>query len=112
MNDISTTQIDAASGNRVFEDRMRQLRARFVERSRTDLVQIRELRRRMAAGDSRRDLLRIVHALSGAAGIFGHDEISAVAFRVELELRRSEGTPGAVDTGLDDLEALLTALLV
>jgi HPt (histidine-containing phosphotransfer) domain-containing protein len=79
-----------------FDARLLDLRRRFVERTRRDGETIRTLRTRWGAGetiaaDQLRDLARIVHGLSGAAGVFGFDDISEAAHRAEMSLRNLDG---------------------
>ena len=59
-----------------FDERYDQLKQRFVERSRQDLVVIR------AERDAAK-LRPVVHRLSGAAGTFGYHELSRLAGQVD-----------------------------
>jgi HPt (histidine-containing phosphotransfer) domain-containing protein len=59
-----------------FDEKYEQLKQRFIERSRQDLVVIR------AERDPAR-LRPVVHRLSGAAGTFGYQELSRVAGEVD-----------------------------
>lgn len=62
-----------------FDDRMAQLRARFIVRAREDRNALRE---GGGAGDRAR-LREIAHSLAGNGGIFGFPEISAAASAIE-----------------------------
>lgn len=62
-----------------FDDRIAQLRARFIVRAREDRNILREAQR---DGDRAR-LREIAHSLAGNGGIFGFPEISAAASAVE-----------------------------
>jgi HPt (histidine-containing phosphotransfer) domain-containing protein len=57
-------------------ERLNQLKQRFIERSRQDLVAIR------AARDPA-ELRPVVHRLSGAAGTFGYSHLSRLAGEVD-----------------------------
>lgn len=64
-------------------DPMAALRARFVERTRGELAVL-------EAGAGHPDFRRIVHGLSGAAGVFGFSEISARAGVVDDRLAEGQ----------------------
>lgn len=88
-----------------FDDRMTQLRARFVARAREDRSALQEVARR---GDRAR-LREIAHSLAGNGGIFGFPEISAAASAVEDAL--DEDAPGeALDRLCRQLDDRLAAL--
>lgn len=74
-----------------FDDRMAQLRARFVARAAEQRAQ---LVAALLAGDHD-EMRRLAHGLSGSAGVFGFPEISADAQALEE----------AVDEGVEE-EAL------
>ncbi|HEY0627096.1 MAG TPA: Hpt domain-containing protein [Allosphingosinicella sp.] len=73
-----------------FDERMAQLRARFVVRA---AEQREQLTAALMAGD-RDEVRRLAHGLSGSAGVFGFPEISVDAQAVEE----------AVDEGASDEE--------
>jgi len=99
MTDSIRTDVDTpstAAVNTDFEARLIELRRRFVERTRRDGETVARLcarwdRGEPLAGDLLRDLSRTVHGLSGAAGVFGFDEISEAAHRAEMSLRNLDG---------------------
>lgn len=75
------------------------LRARFVERVRGELVQLK-------AGQ---DVRPIVHRLSGTAGTLGFDEISRLAAVVDDQLLDGPADPQDMAALLAALEALSSA---
>ena len=82
-------------------DPLAALRERFVERARTDL----EVLRRPAADPA--ETARLVHRLSGAAGMFGFAEVSRLAAAVDDEIHAG-GPPseGALAALIAAVEAL------
>lgn len=62
-----------------FDDRLRELRERFVARACEDRTALAEA---LAGGDAD-GVRRIVHGLAGAGGTFGYPEISEAAQRIE-----------------------------
>lgn len=83
-----------------FDDRLTELRARFLARAADDYAALRAAR---DAGDCE-TIRRIAHSLAGGAGIFGFPEISAAARVVE------EADENDVLPRLAHLLALLDAL--
>jgi len=75
-------------------DRIEQLRLLFIERSKENLAQIRQLLdARKTANDPRsidEGLMTLAHSLVGASGIFGFPELGDKAFRVEATLRSAD----------------------
>lgn len=79
-------------------DPLELLRARFVERCRTDLERIKGL------DLDHPDLGVIAHQLSGSAGSFGYPEISDAAAVVDDRIRYGPGP------ALEDVQSLMQAL--
>lgn len=69
-----------------FEDRMAQLRARFVTRATRERDELKAARTR---GD-RQEMRRLAHSLSGAGGLFGFPDISEAAEQLERAIDRGE----------------------
>lgn len=84
-------------------DPFTNIRKRFIERCRSDLHRLEELK---SSGTDNPDALstltRIAHSLAGAGGIFGFPEISNKAFELESLLIEGEGDNRAT-TALDEL---------
>lgn len=84
-------------------DRIEQLKLLFIERSKGNLDQIRDLlEHRQTASDPRSvdvDLVKLTHSLVGASGIFGFQELGETAFRLENVLR----TPGYQEADFENL---------
>jgi HPt (histidine-containing phosphotransfer) domain-containing protein len=78
-------------------DPLAPLRAKFIERCRSDLAVLRR-----GAGDG--EMRHAVHRLAGAGGVFGFPEISDLARRLDDQAQTGE----AFDS--TDLHALVTAL--
>lgn len=88
-----------------FDDRLRELRQRFVDRSHSD----RDLLKIALAANDRPELHRLAHSLAGAGGLFGFPEISDAGQRLEDALDESAGVEGVRAAGealLRQLEAL------
>lgn len=84
-------------------DPFTSIRKRFIERCRSDLHNLEDLK---SAGtddpDALSRLIGVAHSLAGAGGIFGFPEISNKAS--ELETRLIEGgSNNRADTALDEL---------
>jgi chemotaxis protein histidine kinase CheA len=108
MNDLPNALEGNMAGGSAFEERMRQLRGRFVERSRTDAEEVRAIRGHLKAGEPvspemLTHLFRTVHALAGAAGLFGFETVSEAALRVERILRAGETTTAEIAPSLAEL---------
>lgn len=86
-------------------DPLASLRARFSERCGADLSRMRELRETSSSDE----LVRIVHNLAGAAGIFGMSALSSAAAAVDD--RFASGRTPEPEL-LDALEAELAALAI
>lgn len=88
-------------------DPFADIRKRFLERCRSDLHRLEELK---SAGTDNPDALstltRIAHSLAGAGGIFGFPEISNKAFELESLLMEGGGDSRAI-TALDELIQIL-----
>lgn len=85
-------------------DPLAPLRARFSDRCRADLERLRVLRE---APEACAELVRLVHNLAGAAGIFGYAALSATA--MALDDGFASGRRPDADL-LDALEVQLAAL--
>lgn len=85
-NTIGLDQLPEAA-----RDRIEQLKLLFIERSKGNLDQIRDLlARRQLASDPHSvdaDLIKLAHSLVGASGIFGFQQLGDAAFRLETLLR-------------------------
>ncbi|WP_274627694.1 Hpt domain-containing protein [Arvimicrobium flavum] len=83
------------------------LRRRFVARCQGELASLERIAREGAAAldDSRRDqLVKTVHSLAGAGGMFGFSGLSERASMVETLLGGdSEATPAQIKAALDEL---------
>lgn len=109
----------AAAGNDVFQERMAALKRRFVERAREDAAALAALQDEIAdqlerGGNDRdlhRRLVRLVHGLAGAAGIFGYEAISETAFQCELKLRHDDAVTAGIGPDLARLTARLTEVI-
>jgi HPt (histidine-containing phosphotransfer) domain-containing protein len=106
---------DAAEIEAMFRERMTELRRGFVVRARQDAVEIGRLADRLAAGPGllaadRVDLVRRLHTLAGAAGLFGEHAIGDTAFRLEAALRDDAPPPPSLRDELVGLEQLLDAV--
>lgn len=92
-------------------DRIAQLRQLFIERSKGNLTEIRQLLDRRQIPDERDDadsqLAKLAHSLVGASGIFGFPHLGESAFRLETALR----DPGCGDAERETLIADLVGLL-
>lgn len=88
------------------EDLLAPLRALFAARAAVDLAVL----RRALAADPPADpeLERTVHGLAGAAGVFGHTDIAALALAADRAF--ADGQPPDRDR-LEALAALLEALV-
>ena len=62
-----------------FDDRLRELRQRFIDRSRLD----RDLLTTALATNDHPEMQRLAHSLAGAGGLFGFPEISDAGQRLE-----------------------------
>lgn len=76
-----------------FDDKMAQLRTRFLERAKDERAQLIAATATM----DRAEILRLSHGLSGSAGVFGFPAISLHAQAVEE----------ALDEGADEQEVRL-----
>ena len=85
-----------------FDDRLRELRQRFIDRSRSD----RDSLVAALAADDRLELQRLAHSLAGAGGLFGFPEISDAGQRLEDALDESAEAVEVLAAG----EALLRKL--
>ena len=85
-----------------FDDRLRELRQRFIDRSRSD----RDALAAALAADDRPELQRLGHSLAGAGGLFGFPEISDAGQRLEDALDEGAATEDVQAAG----EALLRRL--
>lgn len=93
-----------------YEEQMRELRERFIERARTDRT---ALRAALAGGDHYAARF-IAHKLAGAAGIFGLDQISVTASALERALPAADQlgeSPDPAVTGAPAVSAAADALL-
>ncbi|MCV3238647.1 Hpt domain-containing protein [Mesorhizobium sp. ZC-5] len=88
-------------------DPFTDIRNRFIERCRSDLHSLEELK---SAGFDNPDasvaLTKIAHSLAGAGGIFGFPEISNKAFALEALIIEGEGDNQAI-AALDELIQIL-----
>lgn len=86
-------------------ERIAQLKLLFIERSKGNLEQIRDLLGRRAREDDPRvindELIKLAHSLVGASGLFGFPELGEMAFRLETLMR----TPGYAEADFDRLSA-------
>jgi HPt (histidine-containing phosphotransfer) domain-containing protein len=78
-------------------DPLAALRAKFVARCAEDLAVVR-------AGPDAPDLARVIHRIAGAAGMFGHDALGALAGRIDDDAQAGGGFSE------QDLAALAAAL--
>ncbi len=86
-------------------DPLAPLRERFRDRVEIDLAQLRE----MVSGDlASDDLKRLAHNLAGAAGLFGHPELSKAAMAIDDRFAAGE-TPDLAQTEL--LETRMRAVI-
>jgi HPt (histidine-containing phosphotransfer) domain-containing protein len=81
-----------------FDESYRRLKRRFIDRCREDLAEIR------ADGDRTR-LRPVVHRLSGAAGTFGFQDLSALAGEVDdVLVEGGQPSSEALSRLVDELE--------
>ncbi|RCW81536.1 Hpt domain-containing protein [Phyllobacterium bourgognense] len=75
------------------EDKLGQLRRRFLERCKANLPVLQAGHSLLddATGDEQKDFLALVHSLAGAGGMFGFQEISNAAIELETVLRDEDG---------------------
>lgn len=116
MNDLPNALGGTMAGGSAFADRMRQLRGRFVERSRTDAEEVRAIRGHLKAGEPvspevLAHLFKTVHALAGAAGLFGFETVSEAALQVERILRAGETSAAEIAPSLAELGARLDEVI-
>lgn len=102
----------AADMENSFQKKMVELRARFILRTQADAITIRTLREQMAGNpladpEPLKQLIRTVHGLAGAAGVFGFAQISNAAHKLEMSLRQIDGVDDDPNILLDALETEL-----
>jgi HPt (histidine-containing phosphotransfer) domain-containing protein len=93
------------------EDKLNQLRRRFLERCRANLPALQAgnaMFGRPREERQQQDFLGLVHSLAGTAGIFGFPEISNAAIDLEAVLREDDG-PIDVETAKALLDRLVVA---
>lgn len=88
-----------------FDDRYQELRRRFVERCREDLVVLEAATRGAVEAHA---LRATVHRLSGAAGTFGYPELSRLAGEVDDALIEDGEADGAQLAALVEAVRVLT----
>lgn len=95
--------------------RIEQLRVVFIERSRQNLAQIRELlARRPTENDPRAvdtDLIKLAHTLVGASGLFGFHDLGNAAHEVEITLLRPDYTEAEFDAVTGELVEKLSQIV-
>lgn len=87
------------------DDPLAPLRARFAERAAKDLIVVRRALSLDPPADP--DLERTVHGLAGAAGIFGHADVAALARNADRDFADDRAPDRA---GLETLAGLLETL--